>query len=224
MDEAERDDRIRALVVTARHKTIFCPGVDLPSLIGRSAHEMRTFYAALTGLVRRKVGYPKPEVYALGGHTIAAGCMMAMAADYRIMAAGRPSFGLMEIDVGLAAPIGVVELLRHVLGARVTERVLFTAARFAPDEALSLGLVDQVVEPERLLESAVEHARLLGLKPAEGYRRLKRYSRGELVERMRTLDEAQLDDLVEQWFSDETQRLVADAVRRMTRPVKPASA
>lgn len=106
MDEAENDSAVRALIVTSTHKTIFCPGVDLLSLMGRSGPEMRSFYEALTGIVRRKVAYPKPEVYALNGHTVAAGCMMALAGDFRVMAKGRIVFGLMEIDLGLAAPMG----------------------------------------------------------------------------------------------------------------------
>jgi len=65
MDEAERDPAIRALVVASSHKTIFCPGVDLPSLMGRSAPEMRRFYEALTGIVRRKVSYPSKGVKSL---------------------------------------------------------------------------------------------------------------------------------------------------------------
>jgi Delta3-Delta2-enoyl-CoA isomerase len=215
MDEAEADPAIRALVVSSSHQTIFCPGVDLPSLMGRSGPEMRSFYEALTGIVRRKVVYPKPEIYALNGHTIAGGCMMALAGDYRVMAKGRFAFGMMEIDVGLAAPIGVVEMVSHVLGARIAERVLFSGERFSPESALALGLVDDIVEPELLMERALEHARLLANKPAGGYRRLKRYSRQALAARMHALDDAHLDELVDQWFSEETQRLVGAAVQRM---------
>ena len=56
------------------------------------------------------------------------------------MAKGRFACGMMEIDVGLAAPIGVVEMLRHFLGGRIAERVLFSGERFTPANALSLGL------------------------------------------------------------------------------------
>jgi len=218
MDEAEADPAIRALVVTSSHKAIFCPGVDLPSLMGCSGPEMRSFYQALTGIVRRKVAYPKPEVYALNGHTIAGGCMMALAGDYRLMARGRALFGLMEIDVGLAAPIGLVEMLQHFFGGRVAERVLLSGERFSPEAALALGLVDEVVEPEQLMDRAFEQARLLAGKPSAGYRRLKRYARQGLAARMHALDDAHLDELVDQWFSEETQRLVELAVQRMKKP------
>lgn len=218
MDEVEHDPVIRALVVTSTHKSIFCPGVDLPSLMNRSRAEMREFFEALTSLVRRKFAYPKPEVYALNGHTIAGGCMMALAGDYRLMTKGRFYIGLMEIDLGLAAPIGVVAMIAHVLGARVSERLLFSGEKYTPEKALELGLVDEVIEGEILMERAIERARLLGSKPSTGYRRLKRYSRQAVVERMQSLDEAHLDDLVDQWFAAETQQHVVAAVQRMAKP------
>lgn len=218
MDEAEHEPAIRALVVTSTHASIFCPGVDLPSLMGRSRDQMRAFYDALTGLVRRKFAYPKPEIYALNGHTIAGGLMMALAGNYRIMTNGRFSVGLMEIELGLASPIGVVAMLSHVLGGRTAERVLLEGARYTPEQARDLGLVDEVVERERLMDRAIEQARLLGGKPPGGYRRLKRYARQAVAERMAALDAGHLDELVDQWFAPETQRLVVAAVERMTRP------
>ncbi len=61
MDEAETDSAIRALVVTATHKTIFCPGVDLLSLMGRSGPEMRSFYETLTGSCAARSFIPSPR-------------------------------------------------------------------------------------------------------------------------------------------------------------------
>ena len=105
MNEAERGPLIRALVVTSSHKSIFCPGVDPPSLVDYSRSEMWAFYDAMTGLVRRKFAYPKPEIYALNGHTIAGGLMMALAGDYRVIANGPFHVGLMEIELGFASPM-----------------------------------------------------------------------------------------------------------------------
>ena len=216
MDEAEQDGEIRALVVTSTHRSLFCPGVDLPSLMGKSRGEMRAFYEALTGIVRRKFGYPKPEVYALNGHAVAGGFMMALAGEHRVMAQGPFYVGLMEIELGLTAPIGVVAMLEHVLGGRLAERVLFRGERYTAEQALALGLVDELVERDRLMDRALEHARLLGSKPGAGYRRLKHYARHAVVERMAALDAGQLDDLVDRWFAEDTQKLVRTAVERMT--------
>lgn len=60
MDKAEADPAIRALVVTSSHKSIFCPGVDLPSLMGRSGPQMRTFYEALASSGARSLT-PSPR-------------------------------------------------------------------------------------------------------------------------------------------------------------------
>jgi len=108
-------------------------------------------------------------------------------------------------------------MMRHFFGGRLTERVLFSGERFAPEQALALGLVDEV-EPDKLIDRALAQARLLAGKPAGGYRRLKRYSRQALAARMHALDDAHLDELVDQWFSEETQRLVTAAVQRMSKP------
>ena len=109
-------------------------------------------------------------------------------------------------------------MMRHFFGGRLSERVLFCGERFAPEQALALGLVDEVVEPEQLMKQALAQARLLASKPAGGYRRLKRYSRQALAARMHALDDAHLDELVDQWFSEETQRLVTAAVQRVGKP------
>jgi enoyl-CoA hydratase/carnithine racemase len=218
MDEAERDPAIQALVVTSTHKSVFCPGVDLPSMVDNSPEEMRSFFEALTGIVRRKFAYPKAEVYALNGHTIAGGCMMALAGDYRLMAKGRNYIGLMEIDIGLAAPIGIVAMIIHVLGGHVAELILSSGERYTPERALELNLVDEVVDKEVLIDRAIEHAELLGSKLPNGYQRLKQYLRQDVVEKMQRLDAEHLDDLVDQWFDEETQKHVAAAVQRMTKP------
>jgi len=116
MDEAEHNPSIRALVVTAENPPLFCPGVDIVSLVDADRPTMERFFAELSGLVRRKFSYPLPEVYALNGHTIAGGFMMAAAGDDRLLLGKRSQVGLMEVNLGLAAPIGVVQMLVHGFG------------------------------------------------------------------------------------------------------------
>ncbi|MFQ5899081.1 MAG: enoyl-CoA hydratase/isomerase family protein [Candidatus Methylomirabilia bacterium] len=215
MDEVEHDPMIRALVVASTHRSVFCPGVDLRSLITCSSTEMRAFFEAITGLVQRKFVFPKPEVYALNGHTIAGGCIMALTGDYRLMARGRFYIGVIEIDLGLTASAGMVEMLLYVLGGRSAERILYTGENYLPETALELGLVDEVVEGEMLMARALEHARVLGNRPQMAYGTVKRYARQAIVERMREVDAAHLDDLVALWFAEEAQQRLAATVQRL---------
>lgn len=218
MDEVEQDPALEALVVTAGHKTLFSPGVDLVTVLGYPRDELRRFYEETTGLIRRKFLFPKPEVYALNGHTVAGGLMMAGTGEQRIVAKGPHRLGLMEIDLGLAAFIGVVEMFRYLFGGRMAERMFLEGAVYSPEEAVHMGLVDEVVEPGELLDRALEVAARQAAKPQPGYFRLKRFLRQSTVERMRELDEAQLDELVEQWFHEETQARLHAQVERLTRP------
>ena len=223
MDEAERDSTLRALVVTSTHKSIFSPGVDLPTLMGLSRTEMRCFFEELTGLVRRKFIYSKPEVYALNGHTIGGGFMMVAAGEYRIMVKGPFKIGLMEIDIGLTAPIGVVHMLNFLFGGRIAGQILLSGQLFTPLEALDLGLIDEISDIGTLMDRAIDMARLLGSKPPVGYQRLKRYSRQGVAERMRSLDEDHLDELVELWFAEDTQERLKAAVEQLTKSKKTAN-
>lgn len=72
-----------------------------------------------------------------------------------------------------------------------------------------------MVEPDEPMECALAEAGVLAGKPAGGYRRVKRFSRLALAARMHVLDDAHLDELADQRFSEETQRLVTVAVERV---------
>ncbi len=146
--------------------------------------------------------------------------MMAAAGEYRLMVKGPFKIGLMEIDIGLAAPIGVVQMLNFVFGGRVAGQILLSGQLFTPMEALDLGLIDEISELGALMDRAIDRARLLGSKPPVGYQRLKRYLRQGVAERMRSLDEDHFDELVEQWFAEDTQEKLVAAVEQLTKPKK----
>lgn len=223
MDAAEHDDSIRSVVVTSSHKSMFCPGADLPTLMEYSRAEIHQFFTEMTDLIRRKFTFPKPEVYALNGHTIAGGYTLALTGEYRIMADGPFKVGMMEINVGLPAPKGPAEMFNYVLGGHQAGNVLFGGETYSPRKACEMGLIDEVVEAESLMDRATEKARLFGGKPAMAYRRLKRYLRGPVAERMKSMDESHMDDMVDQWFEEETQILLKAALKNLTMSSKAAT-
>jgi predicted DNA-binding protein len=73
------------------------------------------------------------------------------------------------------------------------------------------------------MDRAIDMARLLGSKPPVGYQRLKRYLRQGVAERMRSLDEDHLDELVELWFAEDTQERLKAAVEQLTKSKKAAN-
>lgn len=106
-------------------------------------------------------------------------------------------------------------MMSHVLGGRIAERLLYAGENFLPEQALELGLVDELVDRDGLMQRALDRARLLGSKPPGAYETLKRYSRNAVVERMRQLDATSVDDILASWFAPDTQRLLRAAVERL---------
>ena len=217
LDEAENDGAIGALVVTASHKSMFSPGLDLPTLLGYSREEILRFFQDIAGLVRRKFVFPKAQVYALNGHAIAGGGLRPLTGEYRIMAEGSARIGLVEIDLGIAMPRGSAAMVQYVLGVPLTETLLMEGRTYSPAEAMEIGYVDAVAERGQLLDRAIEQARFLAAKPQPGYALLKQYLRGETAKRMQALDDTGSAEMMEQWFDGETRKRVQAVVASLAK-------
>ena len=137
----------------------FCAGVDLLAVLDGDENDTRRFLDSLVACFLAVFDYPGPLVAAVNGHALAGGCVIAMAADVRYMSAGL--IGITEIAVGVPFPVSAIEICRHVMGTSTTAAALGGAAVPATD-ALGRGWLDDVVEPERLVDAAIERARALG--------------------------------------------------------------
>jgi len=182
LDEVERSPA-RAMVITGEGR-IFCAGVDLPAVVAGGADYLQEFLPALTAFLRRMVLFPKPVVAAVNGHAMAGGCIGVLACDYRVLAEGRGRLGLTELLVGVPFPTWALEIARFAIPDRYLQEVIYTGRRYPPDEALSHGLVDEVVPAERLLERAAEMARGFSQVPAETFALTKQHLRTPLLQRI----------------------------------------
>jgi enoyl-CoA hydratase len=157
---------VEAVVLTG-HGGIFSAGVDLIRALDGGAAYLRDFLPALRKLFDVAFFYPKPVVAAINGHAIAGGCVLACAADQRLMARGSGRIGVTELLVGLPFPAIALEIMRSAAVPAYFREVVFGGGRYPAEAALTRGLVDAVVDPAALLASAVEAARALAsLSPA----------------------------------------------------------
>lgn len=157
------------VVLTGRGRA-FSAGVDLRRIVDDGDEYVERFLHALSRAFNAVFTYPHPTVAAINGHAIAGGCVFALACDFRLMSAG--TIGLTELPVGVAFPRIALEIVRHALGPLASRTVLFgdTVGRH---EALRLGLVDEVVDANELLEHAMKAATRLARTPATLYARTK---------------------------------------------------
>ena len=197
------DAAVRSVVLTGTGK-FFSFGFDIPGFLGHSKEAFLGYLRKFASLYRDLFAHPRPVVAALNGHAVAGGCMLALACDARLMAAGKGKIALNEIAFGSSLFAGSVEMLRHCVGGRKAELVACSGTMFTPEEALALGLVDRVVPEAELLAAAREVASLHGAKDPVAFRSVKMLLRGPVLEEMVRREEASLREFVDIWYSERT--------------------
>jgi len=121
----------RAVVLTASGR-IFSAGVDLLRLIEGGAPYIRKFLPALSTMLSTVFSHPAPVVAAINGHAIAGGCVLACAADRRLMARDGGRIGVTELLVGVPFPPVPMEIMRCATTPQFFADALFTGATYLP--------------------------------------------------------------------------------------------
>jgi enoyl-CoA hydratase len=148
--------------------------------------------------------HPKPVVAAINGHAIAGGCVLACAADRRLMGRAAGRIGVTELLVGVPFPAVAMEIMRCVTAPQYFEEAIFGGEVFTPQDALGRGLVNEVVGPEQLLGHAVDTAKALASLPPAVFALTKRQTRDPAFERLDRVGPT-VDAAVEEiWTAPET--------------------
>jgi enoyl-CoA hydratase len=185
-------EKARAVVITGR-PGCFSAGLDLKNLPTLDKQELRAVLALFGETMLRVFLFERPVVAAISGHAIAGGCVLAMAADRRLIAQGPFRVGLNEVPLAIELPAFVVELARNTLPTQKLELALFTGALSEGADVERDGWVEAIVPADELLPRAIELAHRLGGLPNKAYTRAKHLVRMPAVERGRITFEAELD-------------------------------
>ncbi len=216
LDEAEAS-AASAIVLTGEGK-VFSAGVDLVALTSGGPEAIETFLHELTRFLRRMATFPKPIIAAVNGHAIAGGCVALLACDYRIMAQGTSRIGVTELLVGVPFPTWAFEIVRFGIPSAHLADLCYSGRTVEPDEALRLGLIDEVTAPDALLGRACKVAGKLGRVPGEVFALTKQQLRRPML--VAAEQRAPLDDagIMKIWSKDSTQariqEFVAQTVKR----------
>ena len=184
----------RAIVLTGTG-SIFSAGVDLFRLINEGAPYVQRFFPAMIGSFRELFLFPRPVVAAVNGHAIAGGMILNAASDYRIMTRGKGSIGVPELLVGVPFPALALEIVRFGVPRQHIQDLVYSGKTISPDAALQRGLVDELAEPEALLDRALAVANDLGSRPRDAFRLSKYQLRQPYVDRARGFATADRDAL-----------------------------
>jgi methylglutaconyl-CoA hydratase len=156
--EEVKKSSARILILTGAGKA-FCSGMDLDNLkalIGRTAEQNLEDSRTMVSLFRSLYEFPKPTIAAVNGAAIAGGTGLALLCDFTL-AVPEATFGYTEVRIGFVPAIVSTFLLRQV-GEKIARDLLLTGRIFDAAEALKLGLINEIVSPEKLLDRARELA------------------------------------------------------------------
>jgi len=156
VDAIERDDSLRGLIIASAKKSIFIAGADLKTLLRQAqTGEMRDFIAEGQRVFNRIAALKIPTVAAIHGACAGGGYEVTLACDWRV-ASDDPAtrIGLPETTLGLIPAWGGSTRLPRLIGEDNAAEVILKGKLYSASEALKLGLVDEVVSRERLLDAA----------------------------------------------------------------------
>ena len=198
----------RAGIVTGQG-SVFGAGVDLPALVARGADYVRLFIPLLQRAFERLATFPRPLVAAVNGHAIAGGAIIMLACDQRLLARGTARLGLTEVRVGVEFPAWAMEIARFATPPQHFPTLVCTGRTWPPEEALARGLVDELVDHERLIDRACAVAEELGSIPPAVFAATKLAVRRPMIEAARRQAALTDETVLDQWCAPETLRQVA---------------
>lgn len=158
----ESDENADVAILTGEGRA-FVAGADIVAMSTMSTLEGRNLGINGHKLMNYMENIEKPIIAAVNGFALGGGCELSMACDIRI-ASTKAKFGQPEVGLGIIPGFGGTQRLPRLVGKGMAKYLIFTADTINADEALRIGLVEKVVEPEALMDEVYEIAKKISAK------------------------------------------------------------
>jgi len=191
------DERAPAIVLTGQG-SCFSAGIDTKLAATASREEQVASVLAINAMVQAIYSAPIPVVAAINGHALGGGLVLALACDMRVASRGAHKLGLNEVAAGVPFPAGPLRVVSSELDPSVLRDLCLSGRMVQSDEALELRVVDELVEPEELLGTALELARRLASHGA--YEVVKAQLRGAVAAELSQIVTSREDPMLTGWL------------------------
>ena len=205
LNRLESDNNIKGVVLTGQ-PGCFSAGLDIVGLFPKDQSYMTQFWGDFSSLLIKLFSFSKPLYSCINGHCPAGGTVMVIMTDYRIMSDGKFVIGLNEVDVGLTVPYGIGSVFQYVVGNRNAEDLLLKAKLISPEEALRVGLIDEVCDHDLVMDTTLkkiqESTQLLS--PQQSKTRM--ILREKVLDKMKSKFNEDTQLILDSWFSESGQQ------------------
>ncbi|MEZ5036025.1 MAG: enoyl-CoA hydratase/isomerase family protein [Chitinophagales bacterium] len=208
------DEKVLGIVITGK-ENFFSAGLDIPELYSYDEAQFDVFWKKFLQMILQLSKFNKPMVAAITGHAPAGGCIIANGCDYRVMADGNYKIGLNEIPVGIVVPKGVYAQYSMWIGTRNAYQYLMEGKLYSPKHAQEIGLIDEVVPLENVLERAEAKLKQYLQYEQSGWRLTKTQLRQSVVDTMESLTDKEMIMFQKQWWSEPVRSILGAFIDKL---------
>ncbi|KAF2879917.1 hypothetical protein ILUMI_26246 [Ignelater luminosus] len=148
-------NKSRGMILTSSSNKVFSAGLDILEMYKPQPERFKAFWNSLQEAWIKLYGASFPTVAVINGHSPAGGCLLAMSCEYRIML-NKFTIGLNETQLGIVAPPWFIKTMQNTISKRDTELALTTGRLFKTEEALKVGLIDEIASDKAQALSQAE--------------------------------------------------------------------
>lgn len=211
-DGLAADPTVRAAVIAAEGPA-FSAGLNLKTVPGLDRPEQRRLIDALNASFGTLYAWPKPLVAAVNGHAIAGGLILALCADWRVVADVPMQISLAEVRVGVTYPVAPFQVARAELAPSAARRLILLGETIDAAAAEALAIVDERVPSNVLLARAIAQAECHAGLPPQAFATTKRELRAAQLERIGAARAGQGEPRLVSWLGEEMRRASAAMLR-----------
>lgn len=172
-----------SLLIVGR-EGIFSAGFDLKVLMSGDAEKAVGMLRSGFEMLLRIFSFPRPIVAACSGHAIALGAFLLCSCDYRVGIKGKFQIGANEVRNNMIVPTPILELAKFKLAKNHKQRALLNGEMYSIEDAVVPGYLDEVVEPDTLIETAKAKAKDLATLGHPFYHQTKQLDQEEVIKKI----------------------------------------
>ncbi|KAL3285130.1 hypothetical protein HHI36_019254 [Cryptolaemus montrouzieri] len=200
------EKKARGIILKSSSDSVFSAGLDIHEFSNTEEGRLKKFWTALQDVWIKLYGHSAPTVACINGHAPAGGCLLALSCEYRVMLKQK-TIGLNETKLGIVAPLWFIASMENVIGRRLTELSLTTGKMYTTEEALKIGLIDEIAEDTNDAVSKSENFLKLFQNISPFARsQTKKFIRGNTVQSLVKTREADLKAFIDDITSEKVQK------------------
>ncbi|GFT15847.1 enoyl-CoA delta isomerase 1, mitochondrial [Nephila pilipes] len=208
--------QFRGMILSSNSPTVFSAGLDITEMFNPKEERIRAFWKTLQQMWKTLYLTPLVTIAAINGHAPAGGCLLSLSCDHNIMVKSRANIGLNETMLGIVAPKWFRAVYINSMGFRKAEHALKLGRMFTAEEALKLGLVNELVDsPSDVVPKAQEELDKWMKIPGGALQMTKLSMRKPFVDDLISYEEQEVDEIVHFVYQDPVQKALGKYIESL---------